>query len=350
LPERRAESTEPWLRAHPGAKIIRRERASLYAEAATKAAPQAVQVADRWHLLRNLSEAFVDTLRPHHRLLSEVARVVTASEKLPPAAVTQPPAVAQPFSRAERLRQQNRERRLARYEAVIKLAGQGLSQREITRQCRLNRTTVRRWVSAGSFPERKPSRHPSTVACHREYLETRWLQGCRNAAQLWRELRARGFAGRPHTVRDWSGEHFGRRRCQGAQPLPLPAAVSRASPRQVIWLLLEQPQDARPYIEELCRRSPKIASCAALAREFFRIVRQRHTAAWPAWRQAAASRPFSNFVKTLLRDESAFLAALQHPGSNGPVAGHIHRLKLIKRSMYGPAKFDLLRIRVLNAA
>jgi transposase len=201
LPERSAENTERWLRAHPGVEVISRDRVSLYAEAATKAAPQAVQVADRWHLLHNLSEALVDALRPHHRLLSEVAHVVTASEKPSPVAVAQPSAVAPPLSRVERVRQQNRERRLARYEAVMKLARQGLSQREITRPCRLNRTTVRRWVSAGSFPERKPSRHRSTIDRHREYLETRWQQGCRNAAQLWRELRARGFAGRPHNLR-----------------------------------------------------------------------------------------------------------------------------------------------------
>ena len=75
LPDRSAESTAAWLRAHPGIEIVSRDRASLYAEAATKAAPQAVQVADRWHLLRNLSEALVEALAPHHRLLTELARI-----------------------------------------------------------------------------------------------------------------------------------------------------------------------------------------------------------------------------------------------------------------------------------
>jgi transposase len=71
LPDRSAESTEQWLRAHPGAEIISRDRASLYAEAATNAAPQAVQVADRWHLLHNLSETLAEVLAPHHRLLTD---------------------------------------------------------------------------------------------------------------------------------------------------------------------------------------------------------------------------------------------------------------------------------------
>jgi transposase len=58
----------------------------------------------------------------------------------------------------------------------------------------------------------------------------------------------------------------------------------------------------------------------------------------------------SNFAKHLCRDEAAVVAALQLPWSNGPVEGHVHGLKLIKRSMYGRANFDLLRLRVIHAA
>lgn len=79
------------------------------------------------------------------------------------------------------------------------------------------------------------------------------------------------------------------------------------------------------------------------------MVRERDAAAWPLWRQAAISGPLAGFTKHLCRDEAAFLAALEQPWNNGPVEGHIHRLKLIKRSMYGRAKFDLLRLRVVNA-
>lgn len=76
LPDRNAESTERWLRSHPGAEVISRGRASLYAQAATNAAPHAVQVADRWHLLHNMTEALTDALARHHRLLNEVTQAV----------------------------------------------------------------------------------------------------------------------------------------------------------------------------------------------------------------------------------------------------------------------------------
>jgi transposase len=121
------------------------------------------------------------------------------------------------------------------------------------------------------------------------------------------------------------------------------------SPRQTAWTPLKQPEDARGYLAELCRRSSEIATCASLAREFVRIIRQRDAVAWKQWKEDVKTSLLANFARHLCQDEAALLAALQHPWSNGPVEGHVHRLKLIKRSMYGRANFDLLRLRVVNA-
>lgn len=344
LPDRSAESTAQWLRTHPGTEIVSRDRASLYAEAATKAAPQAVQVADRWHLLHNMSEALIRSLVPHHRLLAEVAQAVSGQS-----ATMTDSASTGPMSSNQRVQQQNRERRSGCYEIVMEQVRQGVSQREIARNCGLARETVRRWINAHSFPERRPSTHSSAIDCHRNYLEQRWQQGCRNAAQLWRELRAQGFDGKSRTVRDWIRKYCGSQK-QREKPSSAVSSPRRTSPRQVAWLLLKQPEESRTYLEELSKRAPEIATCASLAREFCRIVRQRDATAWPQWRDAASSGPLSNFAKHLCHDEAATLAALQHPWSNGPVEGQVHRLKLIKRSMYGRANFDLLRLRVVNAA
>ena len=137
---------------------------------------------------------------------------------------------------------------------------------------------------------------------HREYLERRWQRGCRNAAQLWRELREQGFSGQSRIVREWVRSTLVHKVAGGRQPsvsIPL-----RSSPRQVAWLLLKQPEDARPYLEELVRQSLEIATCASLALEFCRIVRQRDTAAWSVVRDAAPASPLANFAKHLCRDET----------------------------------------------
>lgn len=348
LGDRSTESTERWLRAHPGTEIISRDRASLYAQAAKNAAPKAVQVADRWHLLHNLTEALIEALAPQYRLLNEAAReVIHVEETQEQAPERNEPVVS--VTRARQFQLQNRQRRLNRFEIVMEKVRQGLSQREIGRQCGLSRKTVRRWLRAGEFPERKRGLRHSSVEVHREYLEQRWQHGCHNAAQLWRELQTRGFVGRPHTLRDWLQKQYGRRREHVKQQTPQPSQP-RISPRKTAWQVLKQPEQAQPFLDQLYRRSPQIAALAATAREFCRIIRERDAPAWPEWRRNAAAGPLAGFAKHLCHDEAAFLAALQLPWSNGPVEGQVHRLKLIKRSMYGRASLDLLRLRVLHAA
>ena len=172
LPDRSAESTAEWLRAHPGTEIVSRDRASLYAQAATTAAPQAIQVADRWHLLHNLTEAFIGALVPHHRLLSETARALVispaASSALPPAKADKPTPLVQAKQRL------NREHRLAKYEAVMEQVRKGVTQHEIARSCGVGIRTIRRWIRAQVFPERRTAERRSKVDRHREYLEQRW--------------------------------------------------------------------------------------------------------------------------------------------------------------------------------
>jgi transposase len=343
LPDRSADSTAAWLNNHPEIEIISRDRASLYAEAGDRAAPHAIQVADRWHLLRNLSEALTGVLAPHHRIMAEAARAVS---KRPDAPLVERSTVASISTRTVRAQQGRRDRRLSRYESVMEQVRNGLSQAEISRRLGIDRRTIRRWTRSGDFPERKPVFRKSSIDDHRRYLDQRWEEGCRNASQLWRELRQRGFTGMDGIVRNWVRQRYGRRsawvRKETVPPQPL-----RVSPRQTTWQILKPSESGRPYLEELYRRCPEIAIAARVAQEFFRIVQQRDLPAWARWREAARHTPLRSFARHLCRDEAAVMAALEHKWSNGPVEGNVHRLKLIKRSMYGRASFDLLRLRVL---
>lgn len=124
----------------------------------------------------------------------------------------------------------------------------------------------------------------------------------------------------------------------------------RTSHQHTAWQMLKGTPSAQAYLEELYRCSPEIAKLAHLGKEFFRIVRSRDLSAWPQWLEAARHSAPRGFVSGLMRDHNAVQAALSLPWSNGPVEGQSHRLKLIKRQMYGRASFDLLRLRVLNKA
>lgn len=345
LPDRSTESAAAWLRAHPGIEIVSRDRASLYAEAARTAAPHAVQIADRWHLLRSLSEALVGVLAPHHRVLDHAARAVS-TKSLP--LITEPVPSPHLPTRAQHAKQQRRDARFHRYESVMELVRKGMSQREISSVLGVDRRTVRRWTRACGFPERKSTRRRSAIDEYRAFLDQRWNEGCHNAAQLWREMRDLGFHGTGSGVRQWIMRHYGRKNRSCREPIP--PKPPRISPPQVVWHIMKPSEPNERYLKELFTLSPEISACAEVAREFFRMVRTCDAAAWPQWRESASHSPLASFAKHLCRDEAAVCAALEYAWSNGPVEGNVHRLKLIKRSMYGRASFDLLRARVLSTA
>jgi transposase len=180
------------------------------------------------------------------------------------------------------------------------------------------------------------------------YLDQRLLQRCRNISKLSRELRQQGYCGQLSSVWHWLQKHRGEGKLEAYAVRRRPRVHS--SPRHTAWQILKETASAKPYLDELYRASPEIAQLAHLRKKFFRILRSRDLAAWPEWLGAAQHTALSRFVSGLLLDRNAVEAALHLPWSNGPVEGKVHRLKLIKRQMYGRASFDLLRLRVLQKA
>jgi transposase len=207
-------------------------------------------------------------------------------------------------------------------------------------------------LRAGQFPERQVTPRRSSVDRWLSYLEKRWNEGCHNRSQLWRELRSQGAPFAAVTLRRWFRVRLGVRGHPHQSSLSPPR--KRPSPRQTSALLLDLVHNPSPsqqsFAQTLCALSPDIATTVALAKHFHRMMRERDDSAWSPWRKAACKSPLHHFVVQLQRDEAAVRAALTLPWSTGPVEGHINRLKLIKRQMYGRAKLDLLRIRVLHAA
>jgi transposase len=352
LPDCEADSLARWLEGHPSVAVISRDRAGAYAEAASRGAPQAVQVADRWHLLRNLGEALQRVVERQQVQLRRAAESVAAARaaRTPPQPVAEPQVsdklLRQP-SRAEQAKQERRSRRLARYTEALRLSEQGLSQVAIARRLSLSPRTLRRWADLGHCPEgSRPRRKRRLLDPFLPYLEERWAS-CHNALQLWREIRQQGFTGSAGLVRQWAAP-----RRQGPPAEPHRAIVPTT--RQTAWLLLRDPADLQPeqqsLLEAFGRLSPPVEAASQLAREFRRMVRERDHEALSGWLEQAKGTEFGHFAAGLRRDEDAVRAALRLPWSNGQVEGQVHRLKLVKRQMYGRAKFDLLRARVLAAA
>ncbi len=374
LEDRTADTLATWLREHPGVEIIARDRGGAYAEGARQGAPNAIQVADRFHLLANVGDVLERVLARKRPVLKEAATAVSAARSTPEPASADPPlsevatALSTQPTRKKQAARTHRAERLERYAAIVALDRLGMAQKDIARQVGIGRKTVRRFLRADGFPERAERGRPRTILDPYEaYLRERWAGGCHNSLQLWREIHDRGFPGAASLVRRFVAAwriRPGRRgpppRSSAVPPAESPPPVTPfrvPSPRQARWFLLRSCDQLRPeersYRATLLERDPEISVAQALAEDFGRLIRERDRAALAPWLKRATDSglpEFQAFVTVLDRDRLAVEAALTYEWSNGQTEGQINRLKYRKRQMYGRASLPLLKARVLFAA
>jgi len=365
LPDRTAEALATWLAAHPGVRLVSRDRSGAYAEGIAAGAPAAVQVADRWHLVDNLRAAAQQVLeRQRARLPAFPVPAAPDAEAAvpPPAAPDRTPlgSYGRLSPRQEHARQAARTRRLGRYERVVALRAQGWTVRRIAREVGISERTVNRWLAVGRFPERKRRAEArGLLDAHRPFLDRRWAEGCQNVARLCRELRDQGYAGSCALVYGYAAcLRTGIPPPEASPPEAAAAPVGQPLvPREVVWLLLRPAaklaEPERLYVDHVRQACPVLATAADLTREFVAMVRGRQPERLDPWLRAASTSgvaEFQGLAAGLERDKAAVAAALAERWSNGQTEGQVLRLKLIKRQGYGRAKFDLLRKRVLRAA
>jgi len=361
LPDRTAETFARWLRQHPGVQFISRDRGSSYAEGGRLGAPDAVQIADRFHLCKNLLDTFDLVLLRHHPFLKEAAKSLLMADPAPTPAPAAGYVVRHDEPRQLREAARRRERRLMRCAAVHELAEQGVSLSDIARRVGMSRSTTRKYLQSTVLPEQAPRRAlPRKADAFDAYLRERWNAGEQNSGALFREVRARGYTGSESTLRnylsDWrSGPRRPGRRTYQGRAAPAPPPMRTWTVRQTRWLLV-QAIKAPSALDEAYRtavlgHSALIQQASALVNDFLRLVRQREVAALDPWLVAAEQSSIPelvSFVQGIRRDADAVEAALRFEWSQGQTEGRVNKLKFVKRSMYGRGKFDLLRQRLLS--
>lgn len=274
LPNRDTATVSARLKGRQGIEVVARDRASAYAEAVHQGLPDAIQVADRWHLIKNLRGALERLMSKMSSRLREAAKAPSRTES-PRKHIG--PRSSPPRTPAHQQRMEsNRARHLARYEEVVRLHAAGRSISTIARETGLDRHTVRHFANSPSFPERlRQAVVPSRLEAMKLYLQTRAAEGCTNAPQVWRELLAQGFK----IGRSCLREAFRPLRLTTGSMAPASAlpSMKMLSPIRVCgWLLgwkvrcdEEQCAEARRrFITRLCELEPAVATARALALRF----------------------------------------------------------------------------------
>jgi transposase len=364
LPGRESGTLAAWLREHPGVKVVCRDRAGAYAEGIRDGAPDAIQVADRFHLWKNVCEAAEKTVAAHHHCLRaaaapqsgsagpEPAVLVPAAEALPSDLVALP---ERPCRLAERTRD--------RYAQVQECLARGLSRAAAARELNLDIQTVRRFATASCAEELlSKAEHRSTkLDPFIDLVNQRWNEGVTNAGAITAELRALGFKGDAQVVRRYlrpfrlpgtsrSHPDPGRRR-------PAPAVPAVPKPRAISKALLTHPD--RLTEDDALIVKNATAGCAHLERlqqhirSFAKIMAQRRGQELPTWLETVEAEDLPalrSLAAGMRRDLPAIINGLTLEHNSGAVEGNVTRVKRLKRDGYGRANFDLLRAQILLAA
>jgi transposase len=401
LADRKEDTLTTWLQAHSEIEVISRDRGGEYAAAAKKGAAQAKQIADKFHILKNLREGLKELMARKQKVLPEVEEdsadgiPLRAQGKRPARGLAEAPKPDEPEKHwrsmspeprqlpescadgedASSPSQVSRANRYARYEAVRALHQQAFSQREIARHLKLSRNTVRKFLRAETFPERSPRLSGASILDpYKPYLLERWKAGCWNGSQLYSEVKARGYTGSVALFRLFISSVRKQRRttgtstklersadgatvCGPTDPIPTPCIKRRLSPARASWLYVSQAvkldEKQRGQIEQIRASHADLDLAYVLTQAFVSMLadhRDTDLDSWLTQAEQSGIRELKSFAAGIRRDYAAVRAAFTSSWSNGPVEAQVNCLKLQKRLMFGRANFDLLRLHVLRRA
>ena len=350
LDDRSVDNAARWLRNHPSVEVVSRDRCGLYAQAVREGAPQARQVADRFHLVQNLRTAIEEQMSLSGRasgraILSEDAIVDAAAHR-------------------RRARLAHRQSRQEIFEMLHAFRQDGLSYSEIARRTGYERRSIVKWLAFEAPPDRRRAALSRTSPWYFEtFLAQCWKEGNRCGRHLFHDVKQRGYTGSFSNLERLLGawRRAERERVDDVPSMalslgpvrdpdtghaisPVVAAALCIKPRGLLT-----PRQARK-VDALKQGSDAFAKMRRLAMRFNGILRSKRSETLDPWIDDAIDSeliPIMRFARVLRRDIDAVKNAIELPWSNGQAEGQINRLKTLKRAMYGRAGPELLRARML---
>jgi transposase len=365
LADRKADTLADWLQAHPGVEVLSRDRSKTYKSAMDKATPEAIQVADRFHLVKNLSEALELALGSYHAELKAASQAqhpdTTVDERTETVvAIPQPTATIAAQERTKKHYQQ----RVQQQREIKALRAQRWTTVAIAEKVGVSERTVSRFSALPDFSEtqtRRPSFGTSRLDPYKQEVLAWWNSGIMNSKGLMASLRQKGYNGSLRTLQRYTcglREAQGIPRTRGQVAKALPTVIDPQSPpftpRQAAYLIVQRQENRKledqELLERLLKQHPDLATLVDLAHSFLELLRQRQANAFDSWLMKALTcqiQALKKFAAGLMDDYAAVKASMMMEVSNGPVEGLNNKLKMLKRQMFGRAGLTLLSKRLI---
>jgi transposase len=370
LADRKADTLADWLREHPGVEMLSRDRSKTYKSAMNKAAPEAIQVADRFHLVKNLSEALELALGSYPAELkatSQAQRPDTTTDEHTETVVVIPQATATATATSQEQTKKHYQQRVQQQREVKALRAQRWPTAAIAQKVGVSERTVLRFSKLPDFSEtqtRRPTFGRSLLDPYKQAVLAWWNSGVMNSKVLMISLRQKGYNGSLRTLQRYIR---GLRKAQGIPctrgqvAKDLPTVIDPQSPpftpRQAAYLIVQREENRKleeqELLEYLVKQHSDLATLVDLAHMFLELLRQRQADAFDSWLMKVLACPIQalkKFASGLMDDYAAVKASMMMEFSNGSVEGLNNKLKMLKRQMFGRAGLTLLSKRLIMAS
>ena len=333
LPDRSADTFARWLGEHPGVEVVSRDRGGEYAEAARRVVPHAVQVADRFHLLKNLRDVVSRIFRQHAEVLELVPTPAVHLQRLTNLRLDR-----------EASKKRTREQTKNLFDSIHALSKKGMKNAQVARELGIHRHTVQKYLAFKTPPQRRHfTKKVSAIAPYEDYILGSWESGCHNATQLHKEISEQGYPGAYQNV--WRITRYLKERERLKQPTPgRPPGICA---NHAAGILVKRPENRSEEEIRTLLRLKKVhrttEQCCTLFEEFSGMLRDKEQAseeqargrleAWAQRAKASGVAELKAFATKLLQDRDAVVSAMTLPYSQGQTEGQVNKLKLVKRSM-----------------
>ncbi|MGR3279434.1 ISL3 family transposase [Acaryochloris marina NIES-2412] len=352
LPDRKADTLADWIREHPGVEVFSRDRSTTYKSAINKAAPEAIQVADRFHLVKNLSEVLEIALGSYRAELKAASEAQHPQPSAEPDCAETVVVIPQPtaIEAAQELTRQKHQLRVQQQREIKALREQEWPILAIAEKVGVSERTVRRYSARPDFPDlppRRPTFGRSLLDPYKQEVVSEWNSGITNSSAMMVLLQQKGYKGSRRTLQRYMR---GLRKAQGISSpsgrvaKSVPKVVDPQSPpftpRQAAYLIVQRDENQegedKELLGHLVKQHPDLKTLVDLAYTFLELLRQRQADAFDSWLMEALAcpiNPLKKFAASLMDDYAEVKASMMMEVSNGPVEGLNNKLKMLKRQM-----------------
>lgn len=344
------ESTDfaKWLEEHPTIKLITRDRSDSYSKAIKDTSPQIIEVADRFHISKNL----LDTLKDFAQK-TFASRIHIGYEEKP----VEEEKSRDTATKAKQRQTQVRENKRTVVREVKKLRAQGMTIKAIASEMKIVRNTVMRYIRLDEETaiSRRSSNWPKKLTDQYDQTIANLILSGNSARQIYIALQEQGCKASETTV--W--RRINQLKSQNKitkSPNDAPKLVKKwlkcSDVISYMWTFEDELiEEHKGYLDTVFLKFPAAKTAYSLVQKFRLIQKEKAPDKFLEWIEEAMASGISemkSFAKGIKSNLPEVYNAYIYDYSNGLLEGHINRLKMIKRLMFGRANFDLLRQRVLH--